>query len=99
MDEGTVRQRAEGHAQATVAGDLRRAGSDLAPQAQATAREVMAAMPGSLTGADIAGVRADGDAYVVDIVYHGSSGSLTVRSRWAEIEGRPRIVALELPEA
>ena len=39
-------------------------------------------------------VETDNDATVVTIAYRGESGETTVRSSWAEIEGRPMITNL-----
>ncbi|MDP9068170.1 MAG: hypothetical protein M3N53_07475 [Actinomycetota bacterium] len=96
MDESMVREHAERHAQATVAGDLKAAGSDLEKSAFAAAAEVMKHMPPDLTGSDISGVRSDGDECIVSIVYRSETSSATVESRWAEREGRPKIVDLKV---
>ncbi len=96
MDESIVREHAEEHARATVAGDLKRAGSDLDKSAFAAAAEVMKQMPADLTGHEIGAVRADGDDHVVSIIYRSETSSATVESRWAEHEGRPKIVDLKV---
>lgn len=99
MDEQTVREHAKAHGEATVAGDLRRAGGDLAPEAMAQAPGVMGEMPRSLTGSEIASLTADGDEFVAVIRYRGASGEATVESRWAERDGRPKIVNLRTLQA
>lgn len=96
MDESIVRQHAEAHAQATVAGDLKRAGSDLTPEAMAQAPGVMKSMPGSLTASEVTELRSEGDECVATIRYVGEEGEALVESRWAEREGRPAIVNLEV---
>jgi hypothetical protein len=96
MEEEAVRQRAEAHAQATVAGDLNTAGSDLTKDAVPAAGAVMKKMPTSLTGSAIEGVRADGDEYVVLIRYSSDDSEAVVESRWADRGGRPRIVDLKV---
>jgi hypothetical protein len=96
MDEETVRQHAEAHGRATVAGDLRAAGSDLTREAVPAAGEVMKRMPGSLSGSAIDSVTAEGDEYVVLIRYSGEDSDAVVESRWAEREGRPKIVDLKV---
>lgn len=95
MDEQVVLEHARAHGEATVAGDLKRAGADLTPEAMAQAPGVMGAMPRSLNGSEIASVTPDGDEFVAVIRYSGDGGEATVESRWAEREGRPKIVDLK----
>ena len=96
MDEEQVRTSAETHGRATAEGDLRVAGSFLTKDAMAKAGEVMKAMPEGLHAAEVTGVEAAGDDYVALIRYTGSSGDVTVESRWAETEGAPKIVDLKV---
>lgn len=94
MDDAAVRAAAEEHAQATVAKDFKTAGSTLTPEAMAQTGGVMKAMPGELTGCAITGVESSDAGTVVTIAYRGDSGETTVRSTWAEIDGRPMITDL-----
>ena len=94
MDEATVRERAEAHAQAMVAGDFRRAASDLTPEAQAGAAAVMKNMPNPVQGDLVQGVAPDDNAVVASILYSGTGAELLVESRWEERDGRPMIVNL-----
>jgi hypothetical protein len=94
MNEEIVRESAQAHAEATVAGDLKRAGSDLDRSAYGAAGKVMKQMPQDLTACEVTEVRAEGDEFVASIRYDGA-GSVTVESRWAEREGRPVIVDLK----
>ena len=96
MDENLVRQHAEAHGQATVAGDLKRAGSDLTPEAMAQAPAVMRQMPSPLTASEITGVSGSGDEFVATIRYVGEGGEVLVESRWAERDGRPKITNLQV---
>lgn len=96
MDEGTVKQCAEAHGQATVAGDLKKAGSDLDKGAYGAAGEVMKKMPADLTASEVTETRAEGDECVVSIRYSGATGSATVESRWADRDGVPKIVDLKV---
>jgi hypothetical protein len=96
MDATTVRDSANAHAQAIVAGDLGRAGSDLSPEAMESAGTVMKQMPRPVTGAEIVSVEADGDAMVCKIRYSGDESEATVASRWQEKNGEPKIVRLDL---
>lgn len=96
MDESSVREHAQGHGDATVAGDLRRAGSDLSKEALNQAGEVMGKMPKELTAAEVTSVERDGDEMLAQIRYSGNQGEVVVESRWAERDGRPKIIDLKV---
>jgi hypothetical protein len=96
MDESTVRQHAEAHGNAVVAGDLRTAGSDLTPAAAAQAPAVMGKLPRPTTAAEILKVEFEGDEAVVHVLYKGADAETAVISTWADEEGRPKIVNLAL---
>ncbi len=97
MDEATVREAAETHAQATVERDYATAGSYLGPEMQAAAGDVMRAMPRPLTGSEVGSVEREGDAMVCQIRYSGEGGAATtVSSRWENVAGKPTIVGLEV---
>ena len=96
MDQAAVRAAATEHAEATVAKDFKTAGSTLTPDAMAQAGDVMKAMPGGLNGCEIGAVEADGDNTAVTIVYRGSEGETSVRSTWADVDGRPMITDLQV---
>lgn len=97
MDHEAVRQEAQRHGDAVVAGDFRTAGSALSPAAQAQAPAVMKAMPSPLTAAEITSLEQDGEAYVAHIAYRGEGDDVsTVVSRWADVDGSPKIVDLSL---
>lgn len=96
MDENTIREHADAHAQAVVAGDMGKASSDLNEEAMQQAPSVMKALPRPTTGASVQDVTAEGDAYVARILYSGESAATTVASRWVEQDGRPVIASLEI---
>jgi hypothetical protein len=96
MDESTIRDRAEAHGKATVAGDLRTAGSDLTKAAMAQAGDVMKAMPDPLEASEVTSVTADGDAFVAQIRYSGGGSETLVESRWSDEGGTPKIAALKV---
>ena len=96
MDEATVRRHAQSHADATVAGDLKAAGGDLDKTAYAAAGEVMKQLPRELESGEVTAAREEGEEWIVSIRYSGGSSGATVESRWAEREGRPKIVDLQV---
>ena len=97
MDENLVRERAQAHGDAVVAGDLRRAGSDLTKEAAAQAPAVMAELPRPLRAARVESVSAAGDDFVARISYEGEGSATSVDSRWSERDGKVSIVELSLP--
>ena len=96
MDEASVRASAQQHADATVAGDLKTAGSTLDKSAYGAAGEVMKKMPQKLSGCEITETRPEGDDYIAAIRYDGDGSSVTVESRWADRDGEPKIVDLKV---
>jgi uracil DNA glycosylase superfamily protein len=98
MDETTVREAAETHARATVERDYETAGSYLSEDMKTAAGEVMRAMPRPLTGSEVLSVEESGGSYTARIRYTGDEGATTVDSRWAEVDGSPTIVGLEIVE-
>src|SRR5688500_10092330 len=97
MDESTVKQHAETHGNAVVAGDLRTAGADLTPEVASQAQAVMGKLPRPTTGAEVLKVESAGDdAVLAHILYKGADSETTVISTWADRDGRPMIVNLEI---
>ncbi|MGH2807574.1 MAG: hypothetical protein ACRDKT_09890 [Actinomycetota bacterium] len=96
MDESSVREHAEAHGQAMVDGDLRRAGSDLTPEVQATAGDVMKHFPRKVETAELVSVAVQGDEAVTQARYSGEGKEVTVESRWAERDGRPKITVMKV---
>ncbi len=96
MDENTLREKAEAHGRATVAGDLKIAGRDLDPAAYPAAGEVMKKLPDDLSGCEVTSIDNEGERSLVTIRYTGSGGSADVESTWAERDGEPKIVDLRV---
>ena len=98
VDETAVRQHAEAHGQAVVAGDLRTAGADLDGNALAQAGDVMKQLPRTLTSSEIVSLQDEGDAAVVRTRYAGDEGEAIVESRWQQRGDRPKIVSMTVGE-
>ncbi len=98
MDEATVREHAETHAQATVERNYEVAGSYLSEDAMANASSIMRELPRRLTSAEVRDVERSGNAFTCTIRYEGDDGAATVESRWEDVGGRPTIVALAVVE-
>ena len=98
MDEQTVREAAEIHARATVERDYPKAGSYLGDGMMDAAGAVMKEMPRPLTGSEVTSVEEAEGGYTCRIRYTGESGATDVDSHWADMDGRPTIVGLEVVE-
>jgi hypothetical protein len=96
MDEQTVRTHAQQHGEALVAGDLRRAGGDLTPEAQAQAPDVMSNFPKKVDSAQVVSLDVTGDEAVVQARYSGEGKDVTVEARWGERDGRPKILDMKV---
>lgn len=101
MDEQAVRTEAQTHADATVAGDFKTAGSSLTPEAMAQAGDVMKAMPRNLASGEVGRIASDGEAFTVLINYSGTTkegapASATVESRWEERDGAPKLTDMKV---
>lgn len=96
MDETKVREHAEAHGRAMVAKEWERAGSDVVAEIEDTVPGVMKRMPRPIEGAEVVSVEDLGDSAVAVIVYSGADQETKVESTWADREGRPMIVKLEV---
>jgi len=96
MDEAAVRSHAEAHGAALVSGDLRKAGSDLTPEAQAQAPEVMSNVPKTVERAEVVSLDLQGEEAVVRALYTGEGKEVTVESRWGERDGRLKILDMKV---
>ncbi len=96
MDETAVRTHAEEHGAALVSGDLRKAGGDLTPEAQAQAPDVMSNFPKTVESAEVTSLDVQGEEAVVRALYKGEGKEITVESRWGERDGRPKILDMKV---
>lgn len=96
MDESVVREHAGLHGRALVSGELAVAGAALSEQVKPKATSVMKRLPSPLSAAEVTSVEPAAEGYVALIRYAGGDDSVVVRSTWAEVDGRPLIVDLEV---
>jgi len=95
MDEGRTRDIVDAHAQAVVRGDMDAVVADLSEELQPQADEIGRTLPLPVTDADVLSLEIGANECVAEIRYAGESGEITIRSRWEEIDGSPRIVHAE----
>ena len=95
MDETTIRDHAQAHADAVVNGDMDALTEDFAEALRPQMRDLARALPRPVTGAEVLSVDAGDPVSVALIRYAGESDGVTIRSEWQEEDGRPRIVKAE----
>jgi hypothetical protein len=98
MDEGSVREHANQHANAVKAGDMGTAAKDLTDEGKAAAPAVMKGMPRPVTEVEVVKVEDSGDRFVAHIAYRGEGAEHMVASHWEDRDGRPMIVDLTVVE-
>jgi hypothetical protein len=95
MDEATIRDHIQQHAEAVERGDMDAVVADFAeelrPQVPQIARDLL---PESVTKAEVVSVDI-GDPVSVAMIQYSGSGVVTIRSSWQEEGGRPVIVDAE----
>lgn len=96
MNESELRPYAEGHAKAVLANDMATLMADIDESAMAALGEVAPSLPSPVERAEVASIEVDGDEATVLIRYEGQGAVATVRSRWAERDGRPKVVHAQL---
>ncbi|MEX2183702.1 MAG: hypothetical protein WEC14_04605 [Chloroflexota bacterium] len=96
MDEQAVRDHAQGHIDALVAGDVDRAIQDLSQELQRSIGEIMAMLPLPLTSADVESVSMGGSSYTAVLHLVGESTEARLETRWKDRDGRPTIIEASL---
>jgi hypothetical protein len=96
VDEGSVREHANQHANAVMSGDMGSAARDLTDEGKAAAPAVMEGMPRPVTSVEVTTLEREGDKYVAHIAYRGEDAEHVVASHWEDREGRPMIVDLRI---
>jgi hypothetical protein len=94
VQESDVRSYTEAHANAVVSGDQAHLMGDFDPAAMPGVGPVIAAMPQPVKSAEVIKLDLTGDEAVVRIQYTGDDKTATIESKWAERDGRPKIIGL-----
>lgn len=95
MDEARTRECVQAHADAVVRGDMEHITNDFAEELRPQIPEIAKSLPHPVTAAEVRSLQVGGEESVAEIHYDGENGSVTIRSRWRDIDGRPSIVAGE----
>lgn len=92
MDEQAVREHAQGHLDALIAGDVGRALEDLSAQLRSQPGELMAMLPLPLTSAEVEAVDRAGSGYTAVLHLVGETDETRLETRWKDRDGQPTIV-------
>jgi hypothetical protein len=93
MDEASVKQVVDDHADAVVRGDMGHVTNDFCEEMRPQVPELGRALPLPVSEAEVRSLEVGADEAVARIYYKGDSGEITIESRWREIDGRPQIVS------
>jgi hypothetical protein len=100
MDEQSVREHAQAHCEALLAGDIGKASQEMSRELQQNLGPLVAMLPLPLTSATVESVEMTGKAYRAVLHLVGDEGEISLETRWKEREGRPTMVeASHLVEA
>ena len=93
MDEATVRQYADAHAQSIKNGDMQAAIADIDPAVLPSLGALASQLPNPVTAAAVQSVEVSGDKATVRIKYDGADKSTTVQSEWQQQGDRPKLTS------
>jgi hypothetical protein len=93
MDEAAVRERAQAHLDALMAGDVDRAVEAFSDGLRHNLGQIMAQLPLPLTEASIESVEMGGSGYVAILHLVGES-DVRFQTRWKDRDGQPTIVEM-----
>lgn len=91
MDQQAVRDRAQAHCDALLAGDVERAAAELSKELRSNLGQFVVLLPLPLTEATIESVE-PGGAGIVAILHLVGEGDVRLQTRWKERDGKPTIV-------
>ncbi|MBA3796518.1 MAG: hypothetical protein H0X20_04760 [Chloroflexi bacterium] len=92
MDEQAVREHAQSHCDALVAGDVERASTELSEELRSNIGPLLAQLPLPLTEATVESVEQGGTAFIAVLRLVGESEEIRLQTRWKDRDGRPTIV-------
>lgn len=92
MDREVIREHAQAHCHALLAGEIDRAAEDFSQELRSNLGTVIAQLPLPLTEASVESVEPGGKGYVAILRLAGESETVRFETRWKERDGRPTIV-------
>lgn len=95
MDETTIRDHVQKHAEAVVRGDMDAVMADFSVALRPQVPEIARGLPRPVTEAEVLSVEIGDPVSVGMIRYSNTSEGVTIRSEWQDEGGRPVIVHAE----
>lgn len=92
MDEQAVREHAEAHCEALVAGDVERAAQQMSNELRSNLGQLVAMLPMPLTQATVESIDRTGSGFRAVLHLVGENAETRLETRWKERDGRPAIV-------
>jgi hypothetical protein len=92
MDEQAVRQHAQAHCEALLAGDIGKAAEEMSNELRSNLGPIVAMLPMPLTEATIESVAMTKTGYLAILRLVGENDTIRLETRWKDRDGRPTIV-------
>lgn len=92
MDEQAVREHAQAHCDALLAGDIGKAAEEMSPQLRSNLGPIVAMLPMPLTEATVESVHMGGSGWLVVLHLVGEHETVRLETRWKDRDGRPTMV-------
>lgn len=100
MDAQAVREHAEAHCNALLAGDVGLAAEEMSHELRSNLGQIVAMLPLPLTEATVESLEVTPSGYRAVLRLVGETDTIRLETRWKERDGRPTMVeASHLPEA
>ena len=92
MDEQAVREHAETHLKALLAGDIGQAAQEMSRELRSNLGPIVAMLPMPLTEGSVESVSMTKTGYLAVLRLVGEAGEIHLETRWKDRDGRPTIV-------
>jgi hypothetical protein len=92
MDEQAVREHAQAHADALLAGDIGKAAEEMSKELRSNLGPIVAMLPMPLTEATVESVHMAASGYLAVLRLVGEHETVQLETRWKERDGRPTMV-------
>jgi hypothetical protein len=100
MDEQSVREHAQAHCDALLAGDIGLASQEMSRELQSNLGQMVAMLPLPLTEARVEAIEVTAKGYRAVLHLVGEGGAIRLETRWKDRDGRPTMVeASHIPDA
>jgi hypothetical protein len=92
MDEQAVREHAQAHCEALLAGDIGKAAEEMSKELRSNLGPIVAMLPMPMTEASIESVEMTKTGYLAVLRLVGEGGDIRLETRWKDRDGRPTMV-------